>query len=171
MAEQLTNISVDIMSNHDGTYDVYISTECSSGSHYPCITAAEIGDNVADLVDTLEEAATGKSFLQVQEETVKEPGEKYHLLSWNEECLDLRLEPTQPFDLTKEEAVAALKELTLTRLVELGVVNDKEEAAELYQKAESCQSPDEELEVLHVGPMENTIRYNGDERIRIVKEP
>lgn len=67
MSEQLNTISVDIRTNHDGTYDVYISTEGSSGSHYPCIRAEEIGDNVTDLVDALEEASSGKSFLRADE--------------------------------------------------------------------------------------------------------
>lgn len=58
-----TTISVDIKSNEDGTYDAWIATESSSGSHYPRIDAKHIGKYVADLVDTLEEASSGKSYL------------------------------------------------------------------------------------------------------------
>ena len=55
-------ISVDIKSNNNGTYDTYIVTETSSGEHYPKATASEIGEYVADLIDTLEED-TGNSYL------------------------------------------------------------------------------------------------------------
>lgn len=56
-------ISIDIESNGNGTYDTWISTEGSSGAHYPTAKATEIGDYVADLVDCLEEADTGKRYL------------------------------------------------------------------------------------------------------------
>lgn len=62
--EQLSTISVDVQTNHNGTYDVYISTEGSSGCHYPDISAEVVGENVADLIDTLEEAASGNSYLK-----------------------------------------------------------------------------------------------------------
>lgn len=58
-----TIISVDVKSNNDGTYDTYIATENSSGSHYPAIDANKIGEYVADLIDTLEEEDSGKSYL------------------------------------------------------------------------------------------------------------
>lgn len=58
-----TTITVDIVSHKDGTYNAYIATENSSGSHYDAINAATIGDYVADLIDSLEEAYSGKSYL------------------------------------------------------------------------------------------------------------
>lgn len=51
-----TAIIVDVISNGDSTYDTHIATECSSGAHYPALTADEIGRNVADLIETLNEA-------------------------------------------------------------------------------------------------------------------
>lgn len=56
-------ISVDIEGNGNGMYDTWISTEGSSGAHYQAAKATEIGDYVADLVDCLEEADTGKRYL------------------------------------------------------------------------------------------------------------
>lgn len=58
-----TTISVDVRGN-DGKYDVWIATEGGSGAHYRDIDAAKIGDYTADLVDTLEEAESGKSHLK-----------------------------------------------------------------------------------------------------------
>lgn len=58
-----TTISVDIQGN-DGKYDVWIATEGSSGSHYHDIDTAKIGEYTADLVDTLEESESGKSYLK-----------------------------------------------------------------------------------------------------------
>ena len=69
MGKLLTNISVEVNTNHDGTYDIYLSTECSSGEHYENISAAKIGEYVADLVDTVEEADSGNSY-QREEKTV-----------------------------------------------------------------------------------------------------
>ena len=61
MAKMETVISVDVKSNENGTYDAYIATENSSGSHYEAASASEIGENVAGLIDTLEESYTGVS--------------------------------------------------------------------------------------------------------------
>ncbi|MBO5435147.1 hypothetical protein J6A31_04925 [bacterium] len=58
-----TTILVDVKSNGDGTYDTYIATENSSGSHYPAIIANTVGEYVADLIDTLEEEDSGKSYI------------------------------------------------------------------------------------------------------------
>lgn len=60
-----TNISVDVKSHEDGTYDVFIATENSSGAYYPKIDANTIGVKVAGLIDSLEEKAAGKSYLKV----------------------------------------------------------------------------------------------------------
>lgn len=62
-AAQLANISVDVQTFGNGHYDTYISTEGSSGAHYPDATAAQIGEYVADLIDTLEEEYNGNSYL------------------------------------------------------------------------------------------------------------
>ena len=48
-------ITIDVERNEDGSYDTYIATESSSGSHYPKITADEIGEDVADLIECLYE--------------------------------------------------------------------------------------------------------------------
>lgn len=80
MSKLQNTISIDIKSNGDGTYDTYISTE-SSGSHYEAITAQTIGEYTADLIDTLEESASGKSYLKAGTKTghwIKE-----------HECIDL----------------------------------------------------------------------------------
>lgn len=69
MSELQTTISIDIKSNGDGTYDTYIATEGSSGSHYGAINAQTIGEYTADLIDTLEEAASGKSYLKTTPDT------------------------------------------------------------------------------------------------------
>lgn len=69
MSELQTTISVDIKSNGNGTYDTYISTEGSSGSHYEAINAQTIGEYTADLIDTLEEVASGKSYLKTNSDT------------------------------------------------------------------------------------------------------
>lgn len=56
-------ISIDLISNGNGTYDTWISTEGSSGAHYPDASAEKIGVHVADLVDCLEEADSGNRYL------------------------------------------------------------------------------------------------------------
>lgn len=58
-----TTITVDIESNDDGTYDTYIATENSSGSHYKDANATTIGTYVAELIDILEESCSGKRYL------------------------------------------------------------------------------------------------------------
>lgn len=59
-----TTVNIDIKSNNDGTYDAYIADICSSGAHYPAVSADKIGEHVADLIDTLEEATSGKSYFK-----------------------------------------------------------------------------------------------------------
>lgn len=58
-----TTISVDVQGK-DGKYDVWIATEGGSGAHYHDIDATKIGEYTADLVDTLEEAESGKCYLK-----------------------------------------------------------------------------------------------------------
>ena len=48
-------ISVDVEHMEDGTYDVYISHEGSSGLHYQHVTAKEIGVLVEEEIETLNE--------------------------------------------------------------------------------------------------------------------
>ena len=55
-------IEVDI-EGQGPKYDVYISHEGSSGSHYPEATAGQVGDYVADLIDCLQESESGQSYL------------------------------------------------------------------------------------------------------------
>ena len=57
-------IIIDVISNEDGTYDTYIATESSSGSHYDAIDAEIIGSYTADLIDSLEKEESGKSYLK-----------------------------------------------------------------------------------------------------------
>ncbi|MBQ6855547.1 MAG: hypothetical protein IJO13_00415 [Lachnospiraceae bacterium] len=57
MKKTLANISVDIEINEQGEYDVWISTEGSSGAHYVGLTPDQIGKNVADLIECLREAS------------------------------------------------------------------------------------------------------------------
>lgn len=63
MSTLQNTITIDIKSHDNGTYDTYIATEGSSGSHYDAINAKTIGEYTADLIDTLEEAASGKSYI------------------------------------------------------------------------------------------------------------
>ena len=48
-------ISVDVEAMPDGKLDVWIATEGSSGAHYRGIDAAEVGINVADLIECVAE--------------------------------------------------------------------------------------------------------------------
>ena len=48
-------ISVDVQRLSDGTFDVWISTESSSGSHYESVSADDVGTYVADLIESLAE--------------------------------------------------------------------------------------------------------------------
>lgn len=65
-----TSITVDVISNEDGTYNTYISHEGSSGEQYDDIDAKTIGEYVADLVDCLEEAASGNLYLTSDQQFV-----------------------------------------------------------------------------------------------------
>lgn len=58
-----TTIIIDVISNENGTYNTYIATESSSGSHYDAIDAETIGSYTADLIDSLEREESGKSYL------------------------------------------------------------------------------------------------------------
>lgn len=71
---KLTEISITVDSHEDGTYDIYMATENSSGETCNNITARKIGENVADLIDTLEEANSGKSFLKDRYELIATDG-------------------------------------------------------------------------------------------------
>lgn len=57
MRKQLSAISVDAEMMENGKFDVWISTEGSSGAHYTGVTSDEIGRHVADLVEVLADAA------------------------------------------------------------------------------------------------------------------
>lgn len=48
-----TDITVEIKGNADGTFNAYISTENSSGEEYQHISADEIGEHVASLIECL----------------------------------------------------------------------------------------------------------------------
>lgn len=63
-------IEIDVRSNGDGTYKAYISHEGSSGTQYDAIDAKTIGEYTADLIDTLEEAETGNSYLTNDEKCI-----------------------------------------------------------------------------------------------------
>lgn len=69
MSKILSNISLDVDTNNDGTYNIYLATENSSGESYKNISADEIGKHVANLIDSLEEADSGKSYLLHQKTT------------------------------------------------------------------------------------------------------
>ena len=51
----LGTISVDVELLSDGSYDVWISTEGSSGAHYRGISPSDVGSNVADLIECIAE--------------------------------------------------------------------------------------------------------------------
>lgn len=55
------SVEVKVLRGKDGKYDVYISQDGSSGDKYEGLTCHEIGENVASLIDTLEESESGQS--------------------------------------------------------------------------------------------------------------
>lgn len=91
---ELSSIHIDITSHGDGMYDAYIDTENCSGTNHKSVSARDIGIIIADLVDTLDEAACGKNFLKQHYELIKTDG-----YSINRTVYD-----------TKELARAALKD-------------------------------------------------------------
>lgn len=50
---ELPSITVDIQKREDGTLDIWILHEGTSGSHYVPVTPAEIGKYVQDEVELL----------------------------------------------------------------------------------------------------------------------
>jgi len=50
-----TIISVDVRSDGKNTFDVWISNEGSSGFHYSGLTAAQVGEQIADYIDCMAE--------------------------------------------------------------------------------------------------------------------
>lgn len=93
MNKMSATVSADIKSNGDGTYDAYISTGDSSGEHYDNLTAREVGEHITDLIDCLEDAASGNSFHKERWELIETDG-----YSINKTTYD-----------SKELAVAAMK--------------------------------------------------------------
>lgn len=53
-------ITIDIDHKKNNTYDVYMSTENSSGENYNNISAEQIGQYVADMITSLETEYTKK---------------------------------------------------------------------------------------------------------------
>lgn len=53
MSDFHTNIIVEVESNTDGTFNAYIATENSSGEDYQHVSADEIGEHVAGLIECL----------------------------------------------------------------------------------------------------------------------
>lgn len=49
--KQLCNLQVDVQLQENGKFDVYISNEGNSGSHYTDVTADKIGELVAEEVE------------------------------------------------------------------------------------------------------------------------
>lgn len=49
------SISIDIRNDGPNTFDVWISHEGSSGCHYSGLTAAQVGEQVADYIDCMAE--------------------------------------------------------------------------------------------------------------------
>lgn len=68
MAE-LAEITIDVDTNNNGTYNIYMQTENSSGESYINVTADRIGEYVAGLIDALEEAKSGKSYSKPEKTT------------------------------------------------------------------------------------------------------
>ena len=98
--------------------------------------------------------------------------QRYALLAWNDEYLDLYMVPFVPQNMTLEEAKEALAKRTVERLVELDIVKNEKDAAALFAKQAEAEY-DDECDELHVGECEATIRYGGgfEERIKIVEQP
>lgn len=88
----------------------------------------------------------------------EEPEEPYYLLSWNEEYLDLQIEcgPT-----SIDTARQAMHDAILTRLVELDLAGNIDEAGELYERAEKAAADQTgEPYELHVGKDSASIAYD-----------
>ena len=49
----VANISVEVFQNKDGTFDAYIATDSSSGENYNHVSADEIGEHVAGLIECI----------------------------------------------------------------------------------------------------------------------
>lgn len=91
----------------------------------------------------------------------------FYLLKWNDEYLDMQI-IGGPFDNDKA-AKSALMEETITRLTELDVAENKEDAGKLY--AETEKHPDQETEALHISGNGASIFYGSgyEERYQIVE--
>ena len=62
--KNVITIDIESMSDNNGKYDVWIADEGGSGAHYQNIDAQTVGDYTADLIDCLEEADSGESYLK-----------------------------------------------------------------------------------------------------------
>lgn len=49
----VANISVEVFQNKDGTFNTYIATDSSSGENYNHVSADEIGEYVAGLIECI----------------------------------------------------------------------------------------------------------------------
>lgn len=120
-----------------------------------------------------EKQKAGTEYVPSYSEDVEQVNlQRYALLAWNDEYLDLYMVPFVPQNMTLEEAKEALAKRTKERLVELDIVKNDEDAAALFAKQTEAEY-DDECDELHVGEYEATIRYGGgfEERIKIVEQP
>ncbi len=133
---------------------------------YDCDTSFALQDAVAEVLGPL--PMRSKANADTEAEPVVDNAEMY-LLSWNDECLDIRIECGP---MSAEDIKTAMRDKILTRLVELDVVDNAEEAESMYAAAEQAarDKTDEEPYELHVCSDGASISYDSYEERYQIKE-
>lgn len=130
---------------------------------YDCDADFALQDAVAEVLGPLPKRH------ETDADTEAEPAggnAEMYLLSWNDEYLDIQIECGP---MSEGEIRATMKERILTRLVELNVVENAEEAEKLYTEAEQATQEDEPYE-LHVSSYGASIAYDSYEERYQIKE-
>lgn len=91
-----------------------------------------------------------------------------YILNWNDEYLDMII---LAGPVSEEQACRILRERLIERLLELNIVQTKDEAADLYDKAAEERAGAEEPYELHVSLHGASIHYGGgyEDRYQIVE--
>lgn len=130
---------------------------------YDCDTGFALQDAVAEVLGPLPKRH--ETDAAPEAEPAGSNAEMY-LLSWNDEYLDIQIECGP---MSEDDIRATMKERILIRLVELHVVENAEEAEELYTAAEQATQEDEPYE-LHVSSYGASIAYDSYEERYQIKE-
>ena len=154
-----------VLENNDTMESLWIVYQ-KDVEDYDCDTDFALQDAVAEVLGPL--PTRSKANAEPEAEPAGGNAERY-LLSWNDEYLDIQIECGP---MSEDDIRAAMRDKILTRLVELNVVENAEEAEAMYAAAEQAarDKTEEEPYELHVCSDGASIAYDSYEERYQIKE-